>query len=228
MAPEITGPDLCDYFFLWGYVKNRVYVPPLSAIVDELQERITAAVNSVTPDMLQRVWSALDYRIDVCRVTKREGTLSVCDTTWNCMSLCNCNHQFCTNIPVSFNFITTWNQGVFCVHPVFSSYFWFPEKCLLLNVTRRRIFFPHIYSYVYRSLYKYSCLWVPGTIKLIGTTFTKYADNLIVTYRPHARKTFVSTSPPLLQQTAHNVTHKCYKMPVKDVSSKSQHDRQII
>jgi hypothetical protein len=30
----------------------------------------TAAVNSVTPDMLQRVWSELDYRIDVCRVTR--------------------------------------------------------------------------------------------------------------------------------------------------------------
>ena len=41
-----------------------------SVIVDELQERITAAVNSVTPDMLQRVWSELDYRIDVCRVTR--------------------------------------------------------------------------------------------------------------------------------------------------------------
>ena len=28
------------------------------------------AVNSVTPDMLQRVWSELDYRVDVCRVTR--------------------------------------------------------------------------------------------------------------------------------------------------------------
>jgi len=41
------------------------------------------------------------------------GTLSVCDTTWNCMSLCNCSHQFCKNILVSFDFIITWNQGVF-------------------------------------------------------------------------------------------------------------------
>jgi hypothetical protein len=30
-----------------------------------------AAGNSVTPDILQRVWSELDYRIDVCRVTRR-------------------------------------------------------------------------------------------------------------------------------------------------------------
>ena len=41
-----------------------------SVILDELQEHITAAVNSVTPDMLQRVWSELDYRIDIYRVTR--------------------------------------------------------------------------------------------------------------------------------------------------------------
>ena len=52
----------------------------VSVIVDELQERITAAVKSVTPDMLPRVWSELDYRIDV-RLVTRGGTLSVCDTT---------------------------------------------------------------------------------------------------------------------------------------------------
>ena len=65
------SPDLtfCE-FFLWGYVKDRVYVPPLPATVDELQERITAVFKSVTPDMLQRIWSELDYCIDVCRVTR--------------------------------------------------------------------------------------------------------------------------------------------------------------
>jgi hypothetical protein len=46
-------------------VKDGVYVPTLPATLDELQERITAAVNSVTPDMQQRVWSELDYRIDM-------------------------------------------------------------------------------------------------------------------------------------------------------------------
>jgi len=65
-SPDLT---ICD-FFLWGYVKD--YVPPLPATVDELQERITAAVKSVTPDMLQRVWSEPDYCIDVCRVTRGE------------------------------------------------------------------------------------------------------------------------------------------------------------
>ena len=39
------------------------------------------AVNSVTPDMLQRVWSELDYRVDVCRVTRGGHIQCVCDTT---------------------------------------------------------------------------------------------------------------------------------------------------
>jgi len=60
-SPDLT---VCD-ILLWGYVKHRVYVPPVPATVDELQQRITAAVNSVTPDMQQRVWSELDYRIDM-------------------------------------------------------------------------------------------------------------------------------------------------------------------
>jgi len=67
----LRSPDLtvCD-FFLWGYVKDRVYVPPLPETVDELQERVTAAVKSVTTDMQKRVWPELDYHIDVCRVTR--------------------------------------------------------------------------------------------------------------------------------------------------------------
>ena len=70
-SPTSLDMIVCD-FFLWGQVKDRVYVAPLPATVDELQERITAAVDSVMPDMLQRVWPELDYHIDVCRVTRGE------------------------------------------------------------------------------------------------------------------------------------------------------------
>lgn len=64
------SPDLspCD-FFLWGYVKGLVFVPPLPANIEELKQRITAALETVTEDMLQRVWHELEYRLDVCRVT---------------------------------------------------------------------------------------------------------------------------------------------------------------
>ena len=48
------SPDLtpCD-FFLWGYVKGLVYVPPLPTNVVELKQRISSALETVTEDMLQ-------------------------------------------------------------------------------------------------------------------------------------------------------------------------------
>ena len=58
-------------FFLWGYVKERVYVLPLPADLDELINRITAAVNSVTEDTLRRVWDELSYRVDAVRTAGR-------------------------------------------------------------------------------------------------------------------------------------------------------------
>jgi len=42
-------------FFLWGFVKDRVFVPPLPANVVELRTRITAAVAKVTTEMLRSV-----------------------------------------------------------------------------------------------------------------------------------------------------------------------------
>ena len=65
------SPDLtpCD-FFLWGFVKDTVYVPPLPANLQDLRNRITAAVALVDRDMLTRVWNEMDHRINVCCITK--------------------------------------------------------------------------------------------------------------------------------------------------------------
>ena len=52
-SPDLT---VCE-FFLWGYVNDIVYRPPLPATLDDLQERITGAINSITVDILHRVWS---------------------------------------------------------------------------------------------------------------------------------------------------------------------------
>ena len=65
-SPDAT---LCD-FFLWGYVKDQVYVPPLPASIPELKVRIRTAVETITADMLQTIWNELEYRIDVCGITK--------------------------------------------------------------------------------------------------------------------------------------------------------------
>ena len=59
----------CDYFF-WDYVKYKVFVPPHPVSIPDLKNRITAAVETITPDLLIRVWQELDYRLDVCRLTK--------------------------------------------------------------------------------------------------------------------------------------------------------------
>jgi len=65
------SPDLTPYdSFLWGFVKDTVFVPPLPANLQVLRNRITAAVALVDRDMLTRVWNEMDYRIDVCRITK--------------------------------------------------------------------------------------------------------------------------------------------------------------
>ena len=69
LPPRSPDATPCD-FFLCGYVKNQVYVPPLPASIPELKLRIRTAIETITADMLQRVWNELDYRVDVCRITK--------------------------------------------------------------------------------------------------------------------------------------------------------------
>ena len=51
-------------------VEDRVFVPPLPVTLNELKQRITTAVASVDEDLFRSVWTELDYRIDICGVTK--------------------------------------------------------------------------------------------------------------------------------------------------------------
>jgi hypothetical protein len=54
------SPDLtpCD-FFLWGYVKEQVFVLPLPLDIDELKFIFTAAVEIIDRNMSERVWDEL-------------------------------------------------------------------------------------------------------------------------------------------------------------------------
>jgi hypothetical protein len=45
-SPDATP---CD-FFLWGYAKDQVYVPPLPANIPELKVRIRTATETITAD----------------------------------------------------------------------------------------------------------------------------------------------------------------------------------
>ena len=76
ISPQSLDLSPCD-FFLWGCVKGLVFVPPLPANIEEMKQRITAALETVTKDMLQRVWHELEYRLDVCAESQAALILNI-------------------------------------------------------------------------------------------------------------------------------------------------------
>ena len=64
-SPDITPLD----FFLWGYVKDKVFSTPVPDITN-LKARITDTFAVVTEDMLENMWREIDYRLDILRATK--------------------------------------------------------------------------------------------------------------------------------------------------------------
>jgi len=64
-SPDITPLD----FFLWGYVKEKVFSTPVPYITNR-KARITDAFATITDDMLGNTWREIDYRLDVLRSTK--------------------------------------------------------------------------------------------------------------------------------------------------------------
>ena len=57
-------------FFLWGFVKDRVFDPPLPRDLADVKARISAAVKNIDAPILTRVSQELEYRTDVRRVTR--------------------------------------------------------------------------------------------------------------------------------------------------------------
>jgi len=45
-------------------------ISPLSASIPELKVQIRTTIETITSDMLQTVWNEIDFRVDVCRITK--------------------------------------------------------------------------------------------------------------------------------------------------------------
>ena len=64
---DLTSPDLS----VWGYVKDKVFVPPLPASLKELRAQITEAVVTIDVDMIHRIWDEITHRWD-------ETTLNTC------------------------------------------------------------------------------------------------------------------------------------------------------
>jgi len=64
-SPDITPLD----FFLWGYVKDKLFLTPVPDIAN-LKARITDAFVTITENMLENTWRETDYRLDVLHATK--------------------------------------------------------------------------------------------------------------------------------------------------------------
>ncbi|KAJ4446658.1 hypothetical protein ANN_13355 [Periplaneta americana] len=63
------SPDLTPLeFFLWSYVKDKVYATPVRDLRD-LRERIIEAIESIPEDVLQRAWQEIVHRLDIVTVT---------------------------------------------------------------------------------------------------------------------------------------------------------------
>jgi hypothetical protein len=56
-------------FFLWGYIKHIVYKTLVTSL-NEMMLRIVAAIETVTPQMLENTWRETEYRLDILRATK--------------------------------------------------------------------------------------------------------------------------------------------------------------
>jgi hypothetical protein len=65
------SPDLTPLeFSVWGYIKDKVFVPPLPASLEELRAWLTEAVVTIDVDMIHGIWDEITYRRDICLVTR--------------------------------------------------------------------------------------------------------------------------------------------------------------
>ncbi|KAJ4450907.1 hypothetical protein ANN_02341 [Periplaneta americana] len=60
-SPDLTTPD----FFLWGYLKDRVYATRPQT-VDDLKHNITQEIQAIDNRVLQRVASNMERRVELC------------------------------------------------------------------------------------------------------------------------------------------------------------------
>ena len=60
---RISPPPPLD-FFLWGYIKDKVFSTPVPDITN-LKARTTDAFATITERMLENTWREIDYRLDV-------------------------------------------------------------------------------------------------------------------------------------------------------------------
>jgi hypothetical protein len=57
-------------FSFWGFVKDNVYIPQMPVDLQEIRDRIVNTTALVDAKFLDKLWDKLEYRLDVCRITR--------------------------------------------------------------------------------------------------------------------------------------------------------------
>jgi hypothetical protein len=63
-SPDLTSPD----FFLWGFLKDRVYANKPRMLRD-LKDNILAEIGNITEETLQQVTANMKTRVEACLET---------------------------------------------------------------------------------------------------------------------------------------------------------------
>jgi hypothetical protein len=59
-------------YFLWSFVKDNIYIPPLPTTLHEL--KTSDACAKIDQEILHNVWQEVEYRFDVALATCRAYT----------------------------------------------------------------------------------------------------------------------------------------------------------
>ena len=78
---EWSPRSLALEFFLWRYIKQRVYATPPSTF-QELRNRITDACASASPTMLYSVHREVQFRLQMCSVLLLKDTILSMTDRW--------------------------------------------------------------------------------------------------------------------------------------------------
>jgi hypothetical protein len=69
-SPSLTPMD----FSFWGFVKDNVHIPPMPVDLQEIRDRIVNTTALVDANLLDKLWEKLEYRPEVCRITRGSST----------------------------------------------------------------------------------------------------------------------------------------------------------
>jgi hypothetical protein len=93
-------------FFLRGFVKDEVYVPPVPVTLNNLKDRTRKATAKSNQPLKQNVWHEVEYRLDVCRARNGAQTWSTLRKVWKNILSCSLQYR-AFNFCVAVTFLPT-------------------------------------------------------------------------------------------------------------------------